>query len=335
MTPLATNLAGVALRNPVIAAAGTCGYVDEIADVLDPSELGAVVTKSITRLPREGNAPWRMVELPAGMLNAIGLANVGLDRFLAEKLPAAANLDTVLIGSIAGNSVEDYVAIAAAFDAQPMLPIVELNVSCPNTADGLMFGEDPACLLGLLTEVRSVLRNTKMLVKLSPNVSDIVAMAAAAVEGGADGLSLINTITAMAIDVRTRRPRLSNVRGGLSGPAVHPIAVRMVHDVYRGVARSSGVPIVGLGGVLAWQDAAELILAGASAVAMGTALFVDPRAPRAVARGLERWVRSQGCRSIAELVGAVELTTAQATRRSGAPESVAASVVASPRGTGA
>lgn len=306
-TLLSTSLAGVALRNPVIAAAGTCGYVDELADALDPGELGAIISKSITRLPREGNAPWRMVDVPAGMLNAIGLANVGLERFIAEKLSAADRLDTILIGSIAGNSVDDYVAIAAAFDRQPRLAMVELNVSCPNTADGLMFGEDPAALLGLLTEVRPVLGRAKMLVKLSPNVSDIVAMAGAAIEGGADGLSLINTITAMAIDVHSRKPRLSNVRGGLSGPAVHPIAVRMVHDVYRGAARGAGVPIVGLGGVMTWQDAAELILAGASAIAMGTSLFVDPRSPRKVVRGLERWVAAQGCRNISELVGAVDL----------------------------
>lgn len=321
MSTLATTLAGVPLRNPVIAAAGTCGYVDELADAFDLREIGAVISKSITRHPREGNAPWRVIVLPAGMLNAVGLANVGLERFVSERLPAATSLGTTLIGSIAGHSVEDYVAIAAAFDAQPSLPIVELNVSCPNTADGLMFGEDPASLLGLLSEVRPVLTRTRMLVKLSPNVSDIVAMAAAAIEGGADGLSLINTITAMAIDVESRMPRLSNGRGGLSGPGVHPIAVRMVHDVYHQVARDAGVPIVGLGGVASWRDAAELILAGATCVAMGTALFVDPRAPRAVVRGLERWVTKQGCRSIGELVGAIRK-----------PASAASAVSSSERG---
>ena len=168
-----------------------------------------------------------------------------------------------------------------------------------------MFGEDPASLLGLLSEVRPVLRQTRMLVKLSPNVSDIVAMAAAAIEGGADGLSMINTITAMAIDVGTRRPRLSNGSGGLSGPAIHPIAVRMVHEVHRQVARDANVPILGLGGVMRWEDAAELILAGATAVAMGTALFVDPRLPVRVRKGLAKWVEAQGCASIAELVGGV------------------------------
>jgi dihydroorotate dehydrogenase (NAD+) catalytic subunit len=295
----------VALANPLIAAAGTCGYVRELADALDPRRLGAITTKSITSECREGNAPWRMIDVPGGMLNAIGLANVGLERFLVEKLPGGQALGCPLIGSIAGHSVDDYVRVATAFDAETLLPLVELNVSCPNTADGLQFGEHPRALVELLRAVRPVLTRTRMLVKLSPNVGDIVAMARAAIEGGADGLTLINTVSAMAIDVESRAPRLSRGTGGLSGPAVHPIAVRMVHQVYRGVAREAGVPIVGLGGVMAWQDAAELILAGATAVGIGTALFVDPRTPLAVARGLERWVARQGCRSVSELVGAV------------------------------
>jgi len=303
--PLPVTIAGLELQTPVIAAAGTCGYVDEIADAIDPRWLGAIVTKSITREVREGNAPWRVVGIPGGMLNAIGLANVGLDRFIGEKLPKARSLGTVVIGSIAGHSVDDYVAVSAAFDAEPLLPAVELNVSCPNTEDGLMFGEDPASLLGLLSEVRPALSRTKLFVKLSPNVNDIVAMAAAAIDGGADGLSLINTVTAMAIDVETRRPVLTNGRGGLSGPAIHPLAVRMIHDVHRSVARDANVPIIGLGGVIGWQDAAELILAGASAVAMGTGLFVNPRLPKRIVTDLERWVARQGCTTVAELVGAV------------------------------
>jgi len=306
VSALEVNLAGVALRNPLIAAAGTCGYVDELADALDPRELGAIVSKSITCNPREGNAPWRMVGVRGGMLNAIGLANVGVERFVAEKLPAVERLGCALIVSAAGHSVEDYVRICTAVDGHPLVPMVELNVSCPNTEDGLMFGEDPASLVGLLSAVRPALSRTKLLVKLSPNVGDIVAMAGAAIEGGADGLVLINTVTAMAIDVQTRRPRLSNVRGGLSGPVIHPLAVRMVHDVHRQVARAAGIPIVGLGGVMTWEDAAEFVLAGATAIGMGTALFVDPRLPRAVSRGLARWVEQQGCRSISELVGAVE-----------------------------
>jgi dihydroorotate dehydrogenase (NAD+) catalytic subunit len=302
---LTVDLAGVPLRNPLLAAAGTCGYGTELADVLDPSHLGGVVIKSITRQPREGNPPWRLIDVPRGMLNAIGLANVGLDRFLAERLAAVAALDTVVIGSIAGDCVDDYVDVAAAFDERDELPAVELNVSCPNTDDGLQFGEHPDGLRTLLTAVRPALARTKLLVKLSPNVGDITAMAACAVECGADALTLINTVSGMAIDVETRQTRLSRGAGGLSGPAVHPIAVRMVHDVYRDVARDAGVPIVGLGGVTTWEDAAEIILAGASAVGMGTALFIDPRSPIGVLRGLHQWTKRQGCRSVGELVGQV------------------------------
>lgn len=303
---MSVTLAGVQLRNPVIAAAGTCGYVREIADVLDPRKLGAITSKSITREPREGNPPWRMIDLPRGMLNAIGLANVGLDRFLAEKLPDAKNLGTILIGSIAGHSVEDYVAVASAFDGADDLPLVELNVSCPNTSDGLQFGEDPGRLGELLAEIRPVLTRTKMIVKLSPNVGDITAMAEAAIGGGADGLTLINTVAAMAIDVDSRKPRLSRGSGGLSGPAIHPIAVRMVREVYERVAKDAKVPIIGLGGVMKWEDAAEMILAGASAVGMGTALFVDPKLLVKAAAGLEKWAVKQGCASISELTGQMQ-----------------------------
>ncbi|MBT8486198.1 MAG: dihydroorotate dehydrogenase, partial [Phycisphaerae bacterium] len=192
-TLLPVTLAGVPLRNPIIAAAGTCGYVTELADVLAPAALGAIVTKSITREPRVGNPPWRIIDARHGMLNAVGLANVGLDGFVADKLPAAAGVDTVIIGSIAGNSIDDYVAVAAAFDAADTLPLVELNVSCPNTSDGLQFGEHPAGLRALLSAVRPALGRTKMIVKLSPNVGDIVAMARAAIDGGADAITLINT----------------------------------------------------------------------------------------------------------------------------------------------
>ncbi len=304
---LATNLCGVPLRNPVILAAGTCGYVDEMADVLDLSRIGAVVTKSITVEAREGNRPWRILDAPAGLLNAIGLANMGLDAFVREALPRAAACPAVVIGSVAGNSIADYVKIAAAFDASPHLPAIELNVSCPNTADGLIFGDDPASLRALLAEVRPAVTRSKLIVKLSPNASAIVKLAAAAVEAGADALTLINTFTALAIDVHTRRPRIANGTAGYSGPGIHPIAVRLVHEVYRRVARDAGVPIIGLGGVMRWEDAAEFILAGATAVGMGTALFVDPRLPLRVVSGLARWVEGQGCADVAELIGRLEM----------------------------
>jgi dihydroorotate dehydrogenase (NAD+) catalytic subunit len=306
MSTLSTTLCGVPLTNPLIAAAGTCGYAGELGDALPLSKLGAVTSKSITLEPRDGNAPWRMVDVPGGMLNAIGLANVGVDRFLADKLPKAASMGCPLIGSIAGHSVDDYLSVAAKFDREPSIPIVELNVSCPNTADGLQFGEHPQALRQLLAAVRPALSSTKMLVKLSPNVGDIVAMAKAAVDGGADGLTLINTVSAMAIDVERREPKLSRGTGGLSGTAIHAIAVRMVHQVHRGVAKDARIPLVGLGGVMQWQDAAELILAGATCVGIGTALFVDPRTPLRVAKGLDAWVRRQGASSIGELVGALK-----------------------------
>ncbi len=279
--------------------------MDELADAFDLRWLGAVTTKSITPEERAGNDPWRIIDVPGGMLNAIGLANVGLGKFLAEKLPSAAGVPCPVFGSVAGHSVEDYVRVAAAFDANTAFPIIELNVSCPNTATGLQFGDDPSALKALLAEVRPVVKRAKLFVKVSPN-ADVVKLSGAAVEAGADGLTLVNTVTAMSIDVHTRRPRLSRGRGGLSGPAIHPIAVRMVHDVYRAVAKPAGVPIIGLGGVLRWEDAAEFILVGASAVGVGTALFVDPRTPVALAKGLAQWVRAQGVTSITELIGAMD-----------------------------
>lgn len=303
MADLSVSIAGIRLANPVVLAAGTAGYVRELADAFPLSEIGAVTTKSITRESREGNQPWRIIDSPAGMLNAIGLANVGLDRFLAEKLPSAEGLPCRLFGSVAGHCVDEYLAVAAAFDAAPAIAAVELNVSCPNTADGLQFGEHPAALRALLDEVRPAVTRKPLFVKLSPNVGDIVAMAAAAIDGGARALVVANTFSAMAIDVETRTYRLSRGRGGLSGPGIHPIVVRMVHDVYRGVAKDAGVPIIALGGVGNWRDAAEFILAGATAVAMGTALFIDPRSPLRVARGLREWTERQGAGSISELVG--------------------------------
>lgn len=302
---LRTRLAGIDLATPIVAAAGTCGYVDELADALDLRWLGAVTTKSITPEERTGNDPWRIIDVPGGMMNAIGLANVGVERFLREKAAAASRLPCRVFGSVAGHSLDDYLRVASAFDRETAFPVIELNVSCPNTATGLQFGDDPAALKALLAEVRPAVTRAKLFVKVSPN-SDVVRLSAAAVEGGADGLTLVNTVTAMSVDVHTRRPRLSRGRGGLSGPAIHPIAVRMVHDVHRSVAKPAGIPIIGLGGVLRWEDAAEFILVGATAVGVGTALFVDPRMPAAVATGLSRWVRDQGARSIGELVGAME-----------------------------
>ncbi len=306
-TPLATTLAGIDLRNPVILAAGTCGTLDELSGVLDLSRVGGLVTKSITRQPRDGNATWRIIESRhGGMLNAIGLANPGIDAFEEHYLPRAAAMPCTVIGSVAGYSVEDYTAVAATFD-ESSVAAIELNVSCPNVKSGCDFGSSPIALKEVVAEVRKVVTRRKLIVKLSPWPMGLPDLARAAIDAGADALTISNTMPAMAIEVATRKPRLANITGGLSGPAIHPVSLKLVHDVYRQVAKAANIPIIGAGGVLRWEDAAEFILAGATAVQMGTALFVDPRSPLAVVKGLEKWVRAQGCSSITELVGAVQL----------------------------
>lgn len=309
MTVLATNLCGVPLRNPLIAASGTAGYGPEIADVVSETRFGAITTKSITPESRDGNPPWRVTDLPAGMLNAIGLANLGLARFVDEVLPALDGLDTVMIGSIAGHRIDDYVEVAAAFggESATALRLVELNVSCPNTATGRLLGSDPDDLATLVAAARDALGSKPMLVKLSPGESDVAGLAIAAVRAGADGLTVANTYPAMSIDPETRRSRIGRAAGGMSGPAVHPIAVKLVHDVRaRLAAEGLLVPIIGLGGVQSWSDAAEFVLAGATGVGIGTGLFVDPGAPKRVVRGLEGWVRRQGFESVEDLVGGFE-----------------------------
>ncbi len=308
---LALTLAGIPLRNPVILAAGTAGYVDEMSDALDLSQIGAVVTKSITAAPREGNPAWRIVETPRGMLNAIGLANVGADEFERRIAPKLAKAPTTVFGSIAGFSIEEYVAVARVFDRIGAIPAIELNVSCPNVHGGAMFGDTAAALSELVKNVRETVKRARLFVKLPPATTSapgasITDLARAALDAGADALTIANTIPAMAIDVRTRRPRLANVTGGLSGPGAHPVIVRLVHAVYTQVAKAAGAPIIAAGGVTTWEDAAEFILAGASAVQMGSALFIDPKSPGAVVRGLERWVSAQGAKNISELTGAME-----------------------------
>jgi dihydroorotate dehydrogenase (NAD+) catalytic subunit len=304
---LSVNLAGLTLQNPVMTASGTCGYSFEYSPFADLSRLGAFVTKSITPEPRSGNPPERIVETRAGMLNAIGLANIGLERFIDEKIPQLERLGTVVIVNVAGRSVEDYVKVAVALDACPIVSALELNVSCPNVGrKGLMFGINPQELRELTSAVRQVAKRCKLIVKLTPNVTDIAEPARAAIEGGADILSMVNTFQGMAIDVESRRPLLSNRVGGLSGPAIRPLAVCMVHQVYTRVAKDAGVPIIGMGGIQFWSDAAEFILAGASAVAVGTALFVDPTIPLKIVDGLQEYVRSQGAERLSDLVGAVE-----------------------------
>lgn len=305
-SPLSTILAGVPLQTPLVAAAGTAGTVDELGDVIDLRLFGAITTKSITHEARDGNAPWRLIPARSGMLNAIGLANKGLARFLEEELPRVRALPCKAFASVAGHSEADYVAVAGALDATGEFPILELNLSCPNTGTGRHFGSDAASVRAILAAVRPAVSRSKLFVKLAPDLADPVATCTAAIDGGAQGLTLCNTMPALAIDVRTRRPRLSRGSGGLSGPAIHPIAVRVIHEVYRGIARDARVPIIGTGGVMHWEDAAELLLAGATGVGIGTLLFIDHGAVRRIVRGLDRWCSEQGVQSIGELVGAVQ-----------------------------
>ncbi len=315
---LQTRLAGLNLASPIILAAGTAGVLDETAGVMDLSRIGAVTTKSITPEPREGNAPMRVAPVAAGMLNAIGLANPGIDRFVAEVAPRASALPCRVIGSAAGFSVGDYERVAGALAACDGIDAVELNVSCPNVHGGPEFGADTGALAQVVKAARSAMGERvggsgggkPLLVKLPPvaigTPTDIVALASAAIDAGADALTLCNTMPGMALDVHTCKPLLGNTTGGLSGPALHPITLRLIHLVYQGVARDAGVPIIGLGGVLRWEDAAAFILAGATAVGIGTATFTDTRRPVKVAKGLERWIRSQGSDSIADLTGRID-----------------------------
>ncbi len=307
MSDLSTSLAGLKLANPTLTCSGTCGYATEYADFMDLSKLGAFVTKSITLHERPGNEPTRIVETRAGMLNAIGLANVGLKRFLDEKMPVIRKMECPVIVNVAGHSFDDYIETCAAMNDLDGIVGVELNVSCPNVKDGLTFGTDPVRLKDLTRQVKDVLPTKPLIVKLSPNVEDIVTTARGAIEGGADVLSLVNTFTAMAIDIWKQKPRLANVTGGLSGPAIKPIAIHLVSRVYRGIAKSTGTPIVGMGGVQFWQDAVEFILAGATAVSIGTALFVDPATPNKICDGLDEYLKKIGVEKLSDLVGKLQL----------------------------
>jgi dihydroorotate dehydrogenase (NAD+) catalytic subunit len=310
---VSVNLAGLHLANPMMTASGTCGYAYEYGDYVDLSKLGAFVTKSISLEPRRGNEAYRIVETRGGMLNAIGLANVGLDAFLAEKMPQLRRMRATgprIFVNVVGHNIDEYVKCAGTIAADQDVDAIELNVSCPNVADGLIFGTNPGLLKELVAKVRGAMRPAcKLIVKLSPNVGDITQPARAAVEGGADVLSLVNTFNAMAIDVNKRRPRLANGSGGLSGPAVRPLAVYLVHRVYREVARDAGVPIIGMGGIQYWQDAAEFLIAGATGLAVGTALFVDPATPVNVMAGLSDYMAKQGCKSINDLIGTLQMPT--------------------------
>ncbi|MBE0597171.1 MAG: dihydroorotate dehydrogenase, partial [Desulfuromonadales bacterium] len=269
---LAVEIAGIKLRNPVMPASGTFGYGEEYAAYLDLECLGAIVTKGLSLKPKAGNPTPRIAETISGMLNAIGLQNVGVEAFIEHKLPFLRKTTTPVIVNFFGNTLEEYGEIARRLSDLPDVAGCEMNISCPNVKQGgIVFGTDPACAHAVVSEVRRHL-NKPLIVKLTPNVTDITVIARAVEEAGADAISCINTITGMAVDIRTRRPRLANRTGGLSGPAIRPIAVRMVHQVVQAVK----VPVIGIGGIVRPMDALEFLIVGASAVQVGTANFIDP-----------------------------------------------------------
>jgi dihydroorotate dehydrogenase (NAD+) catalytic subunit len=296
---LTTAIGKLELRNPVMTASGTFGYAREFDALIDLNRLGAVIVKGLALNPVKGNPPPRIVETACGMLNAIGLENVGIEAFEREKLPFLRTLKPPVIANIYGTTVDDYARLAERIDSLAGLAGVEVNISCPNVkAGGVVFGTDPAAAGKVVRAVRQRTRKT-VIVKLSPNVTDITQVARSAVDSGADALSLINTITGMAIDIETRRPRLANITGGLSGPAIKPVALRMVWQV----ARAVRVPVIGIGGILTAADAVEFMIAGASAVQVGTANFINPRATVEIIEGIERYFIRHRIGKVADLVG--------------------------------
>lgn len=300
MIDMTVNLAGIKLKNPVITASGTFGFGREYAKFYDLSKLGGIAVKGLTLEPREGNKPPRIAETPGGMLNSVGLQNPGVDYFIKKELPFLRQYDVAVIANIAGNTVEEYCKMTERLGSN--VDGIELNISCPNVKEGgVAFGTKCDSVYNITRKVKEYCK-VPLIVKLSPNVTDIREIAAAAEEGGADAISLINTLLGMAIDINTRRPVLANVVGGLSGPAVKPVAVRMVWQV----AETVSIPIIGMGGIDCWQDSIEFILAGADAVSIGTANFVNPYTPLEILDGLKNYLIKNNFNSINELKGNIK-----------------------------
>ncbi len=301
---LTVNIGNLRIKNPVMTASGTFGYGEEYAEFLDPGRLGAVVVKGLSLEPKEGNPPPRIVETASGMLNAIGLQNIGVELFISEKLPFLRQFDTSVIVNFFGDSIDEYVRAAERLNGAEGIHALEMNISCPNKEKGwCIFGTDPRVTSEVVGAVRKA-TSLPLIVKLSPNVTDISVMAKAAVDAGADAISLINTITGMAVDIRTRRPKLGNVTGGLSGPAIKPVALRMVYEVYKAVK----VPIIGMGGIMNAGDAIEFLIAGASAVAVGTANFVKPDSALEILDGIVEFMKEEAIEDIDSLTGTLRGT---------------------------
>ena len=297
------DIGGLELKNPVMTASGTFGYGREFADLIDLNRLGAIIVKGLSLEPSKGNPPLRIVETRCGMLNAIGLENVGLEAFVKEKIPFLQKLATPTLVNIYGRTKEEYAELAARLDDIEAISGIEVNISCPNVkAGGAAFGAYPQTAAEVVRAVRS--KTTRLLVvKLSPNVTDIAEIARSVEAAGADSVSLINTITGMAIDIESRRPKLANITGGLSGPAIKPIALRMVWQV----AQSVKIPVIGVGGIMNAKDALEFLIAGAAAVQIGTANFINPRATLDVIEGIESYLIEKEIPDISEIIGSLEI----------------------------
>lgn len=302
MADLNVKIGGLRLNNPVMTASGTFGYGEEFADFVDLSRIGAIIVKGTTLHKREGNPYPRMAETPSGMLNAVGLQNKGVHYFIEEIYPRIKDIQTNMIVNVSGSTIDDYVETASLINELDKIPAIELNISCPNVKQGGMaFGITCSGAEEVVRAVRKVYKKT-LIVKLSPNVTDVAEIARAVESGGADSVSLINTLLGMAIDAEKRRPILSTVTGGMSGPAVKPIALRMVWQV----AKAVKIPVIGLGGIMNWRDAVEFMLAGASAVQIGTANFIDPTVTVKVVEGINDYLERHGCKSVQEIIGALK-----------------------------
>ena len=303
MADLSVNIGELQMKNPVMTASGTFGYGEEFSDFIDIARIGGIIVKGTTLHKREGNPYPRMAETPSGMLNAVGLQNKGVDYFVEHIYPRIKDIKTNMIVNVSGSAIEDYVKTAEIIDELDKIPAIELNISCPNVKQGGMaFGVSAKGAAEVVKAVRSAYKKT-LIVKLSPNVTDITEIARAVEESGADSVSLINTLLGMAIDAERRRPILSTITGGMSGAAVKPIALRMVWQVSKAV----NIPVIGLGGIMNWKDAVEFILAGASAIQIGTANFIDPTVAIKVEDGINNYLDRYGYKSIKEIIGALEV----------------------------